>query len=470
MARIRRRSRLATGALSLAVVFAGGGVTVGGMIAANAATEPVESRAAEPAAAPGPVGTARPTVETPAEFDDDEGGNADADAPAIWINPDKAQASLVIGTLKDAGLSVFDLAGKQVQRIAAPPAPGPDDVAGRLNNVDILYGVRTGKGRQDIAVVSDRGRDQLRIFRIDAKAATAGKPALTDITDPAAPFVFSADQAEVNTQNTAYGVAAFLDDDEPLVLVTREHTTRLGLVRLVAKGGRMGYEVVRTADLPARFTLPDGSTFTPCEDPGEAPQSEGMVVDVEEGVVYVGQEDVGLWKMAATLQPFRPELVDKAREFGVPATFDPVEEECVVSGPDPGFGGEHLSADVEGLTIYHRGDDDGYLIASSQGDSTFAVYELGDDNAFIGSFQVGDSASGIDGVQETDSLTVTNVPLGKFRHGLAVFADGANTPEVAGPDGEARDNTNFKLVPWESVANSFDPPLEIDTDGFDPRD
>lgn len=463
----QKRTTWIRGVMVGALVLGGGSLAVVTATLAGASTnEPIA--VAKAAAA---VGTATPTVETASVFDDAEGNNGDADSPIIWINPDKAEASLVIGTEKDAGLSVFDLAGKELQHIAAPAAPGADDKPGRINNVDILYDVEVGDSEQDIAIVTDRGRDQLRIFSIDPDKASAGGEALTDITDPAVPFVFSKDQAEVNTQNTAYGIAAFQQKDDALVLVSKEHTTGLGLVKLVAKGAKMSYETVRTVDMPGVFDLPDGTKFTPCEDPGEAPQSEGMVVDVATSTAYIGQEDVGLWKVPATLEaPFEPKLIDKAKEFGIPATFDAATEECVVSGADPGFGGKNLSADVEGITIYHRADGAGTLLVSSQGDSTFAAYDLKGDNAYIGSIKVGDAEGGVDGVSETDSLTVTNLPIGAFTKGLAVFADGDNTPVVNGADGQPRTNTNFKLVPFENVAAAFDPPLEIDTTGFDPRD
>ena len=37
-------------------------------------------------------------------------------------------------------------------------------------------------------------------------------------------------------------------------------------------------------------------------------------------------------------------------------------------------------------------------------------------------------------------------PLPGFPGGLLVVHDGENTPEVPGPDGEARPNTNFKFL------------------------
>lgn len=420
------------------------------------------------AASPPPVANAAPTatvsaaLETRAEFDDDAGGNADADDPAIWVHPDNPRASLVIGTLKDAGLSVFTLGGRQIQRIAAPPAPGPDDVAGRFNNVDVLTDFELAGRKVDIAVATDRGRDQLRIFTIDPAKAAAGRAPLTDVTDPAVPFVFSRDQAEVNTQATAYGLSVYRDRDKRvLALVSRELTTRLGTVQLVAKGRTVSYRLLRTADLPSTFDLPNGTRFTPCQDPGELPHSEGLFVDAEHGIAYVAQEDIGLWRMDADLRRFRPVLLDKVKEFGVPAVFDPVEDECVVSGPDPGYGGRNLSADVEGTTVFDAGDGEGYLLVSSQGNNSVAVYERDGRNRFVGSFQIQAGRGDLDSVEETDGMAVTNVPLGGFRQGLLVVQDGANTPDVLDPDGEVRDNTNFKFVSWGAVAASFRPPLDV---------
>src|SRR5262249_35938844 len=136
----------------------------------------------------------------------------------------------------------------------------------------------------------------------------------------------------------------------------------------------IGYRVVDRITMPDTFTLPDGTGWSPCEDPGEGPQFEGEVVDVERSILYAAQEDVGIWRIPISTHGFgRPELIEKVKEFGIPATFDPVSEECV-AGPDPGFGGGHLAADAEGLTIYY-GRGVTYLLASSQGDSTFSVFD-----------------------------------------------------------------------------------------------
>ncbi|GAB2954613.1 phytase [Micromonospora polyrhachis] len=410
-------------------------------------------------------------LETPALFDDDAGGRANADDPAIWLHPTHSARSVVIGTAKEAGLLAYSLSGTVLQTVAAPAPPRPGDEGGRFNNVDLVYGMRVGGASRDLAVVSDRGRDQLRVYRIDPSAARVGAPPLVDVTDPAAPLVFSSNQDEVNEKRTAYGLATWQDraTGRSYALVSQRDTTKLALLRLIATpAGTVTYTVERTLTMPASFTLPNGATWQPCLEPGEDPQFEGMVVDARTGTLYAGQEDVGIWRMPATLLG-TPVLVDKVREYGVPAAYDPVTDECAY-GPDPGYGGSHLSSDVEGLTIYYRGGGKGYLLASSQGENAFAVYQLQGANAYTGHFRVvsGDDSDEPDGSEVCDGAMVLNAPLGStFDEGLLVVHDGQNTPTVVDDNGEERENTNFKFVQWEDVAEEAG--LAVDTSGWNPR-
>ncbi|MEV8533679.1 phytase [Streptomyces sp. NPDC051211] len=409
-----------------------------------------------------PAGAVLPPVaavaETPALYDDEAGGNANADDPAIWRNPADPGRSLVVATAKEGGLRVYDLDARQVQSIAAPAAPGPDHAPGRFNNVDLLSGLRLSGGRSDVAVVTDRGHDRLRFYRIDGAHRQAP---LVDVTDPAAAAIFSADQDEVDEQHTAYGLATWRDrtTGRSYALVSRRSTTTVALLEIKATAaGTIRYDLVRRIDLPSSFALPDGSRWTPCADPGELPQVEGMVVDPDNGTLYAGQEDVGIWRIPADLTG-TPVLIDRVREYGVPGTYDESTEECT-PGRDPGYGGAHLSADVEGLTIYREDDGDGYLMASSQGDDTFALYdrEIGDDNEYEGGFRIVDGRRGTpDGVQECDGAAVLNAPLGsRFPNGLLVVQDGRNTPVANGDDGEERENTDFKFIDLGTLERAAD--------------
>ncbi|MET9319403.1 phytase [Streptomyces sp. NPDC003038] len=399
--------------------------------------------------------TVSPVAETAAHYDDAAGGHANGDDPAIWRNANDPGRSLVVATAKEGGLRVYDLEARPVQSIPAPAPAAPDDAPGRFNNVDLLSGLRLSSGPADVAVVSDRGHDRLRIYRIDP--SRPGAP-LTDVTDPAAAPVFSANQDEINEQQTAYGLATWKDKatGRSYALVSQRNRTRIALLELRPTGaGTVGYRTVRTLDLPSAFRLPSGARWTPCGEPGELPQVEGMVVDPANGTLYAGQEDVGIWRMRADLTS-TPVLVDKVREYGVPGVYDEQSEECT-PGADPGYGGRRLTADVEGLTLFQEPDGDGYLMASSQGDDTFALYdrEIEEHNEYEGGFRVGAVTAALDGVEECDGAAVLNAPLGsRYPRGLLVVQDGHDTPAVPDGEGGTREATGFKFIDLGAVVDA----------------
>ncbi|GAA3899933.1 phytase [Streptomyces lacrimifluminis] len=410
--------------------------------------------AAAPSEATG-LPTVTATSETAALYDDEAGGNSDADDPAIWRNAADPGRSLVVATAKEGGLRVYDLDAHLVQSLPAPHPPAEDDAPGRFNNVDLVSGLRTTSGRTDVVVVSDRGNDRLRIYRVDP--SQPGGP-LTDITDPAAAPVFSADQAEINDQRTAYGLATWTNKatGRTYALVSRRERTRLALLELTpAAGGKVGYRKVRTLDLPSSFRLPNGTSWSPCLEPGELPQVEGMVVDPATGTLYAGQEDIGIWRLRADLTG-KPVLVDKVKEYGVPGAYDEETEECT-PGSDPGYGGKHLAADVEGLTLFQERDGDGYLLASGQGDNTFALYdrEVSEGNEYEGGFRIGAATQTLDSVEECDGAAVLNAPLGaRYPRGLLVVQDGQEAPGVPDGEGGTRTATGFKFVDLGAVVDA----------------
>jgi hypothetical protein len=51
-------------------------------------------------------------------------------------------------------------------------------------------------------------------------------------------------------------------------------------------GGKISYRAVKRIDLPSTFQLSNGSTWSPCEDPGDRPQVEGMVFDRTTTTLY----------------------------------------------------------------------------------------------------------------------------------------------------------------------------------------
>lgn len=160
-------------------------------------------------------------------------------------------------------------------------------------------------------------------------------------------------------------------------------------------------------------------------------QTEGCVVDTENGHLYVGEETTGIWRV-------------DLNSDSAPQLFASVDDAVLV-------------ADVEGLDIY-TGDRGRVLIASSQGDSTFVAYNLATAEV-LAKFSVtpGTGAeseaavdAGVDGVQDTDGIAVTGAALADYPEGILVVQDGFNTNS----NGSSA-NQNFKLIDWRDVAATF---------------
>jgi 3-phytase len=310
---------------------------------------------------------------TPVGTDDDA-----ADDPAIWRNAADPAKSLIIGTDKRAGIHVYDLSGKQ---LGFTPSP-------RLNNVDLRSDVMLG-GREIVLVAaSDRADEtnaKMALFRLDT---AAGK--LVPIT-----------ATPVGT-GEAYGMCLWQRASDKALF---------GFV--VMKDGRidqLAFDLSRaqpTAKVVRSMRL--------------ATQSEGCVADDRTGVLYVAEEDVGIWTFDAD-----PAGSTKATEF---AKVD----------------GKMLVADAEGLALAPEGAKEGYLVVSSQGDNAYTLYALADKKP-MGRFRINGGA--IDGTYETDGIELLLGDFGpQYPAGLFVAQDGDNAPETQ----------NFKYASWADVIAALFP-------------
>jgi 3-phytase len=293
-----------------------------------------------------------------------------ADDPAIWRNANNPGQSLIIATDKRGGVHVYDLQGRQV---GFTPSP-------RLNNVDLRdvggsIGVLiAASDRQDLA------KAQMALFQLDVGT----KKLVPLVTLPVGP-------------GEAYGMC----------LWQRASDKRLfGFV--VLKDGRIDQLEINTSGLvPTAKVVRSMKLGT---------QSEGCVVDDRTGILYVAEEDVGLWKF------------DAAPDGSVAAT--------ALAKTD----GKEIVMDAEGVALAPSGTDGGYIIVSSQGDNAYAVYKL-PDATYVGRFRITEGI--VDGVQETDGIEIMLGDFGPdFPRGLMVVQDGDNLPETQ----------NFKLVSWIDVA------------------
>jgi 3-phytase len=394
--------------------------------------------------------TVTTAVETPPLYDDEAGGNASGDDPAIWVHPEDSERSLVVATAKEGGLRVYDVAATELQSVAATPAPRADGVPGRYNNVDIAYGMDVAGEPTDVAVVSDRYNDQIRFFAIDPAGADAATP-LTEVTAPELEFLFSPDRETVDEEHTAYGLAVYQRRGATYAVVTQEGATTVATARITTGADGVGYTDVEHLTMPGEFRLPDGTTWVPCEEPGVGPQLEGVAVDRRTGTLYAAQEDVGLWRVPLPLGSGEPRLVDRVRDFGVHDAYDPETEECAPVDPQaPSYGGKNLTADAEGVDIWYGPGRAGYVIVSSQGDDTYGVYALTGRNPSLGTFRV--AGDGVDDVNGSDGLAVSNAPVGEYESGLLVTHDEPETGPDTDPD---RDATGFSYVHWGDVAKAL---------------
>jgi 3-phytase len=121
-------------------------------------------------------------------------------------------------------------------------------------------------------------------------------------------------------------------------------------------------------------------------------EAEGCVADDAAGLLYIAEEDVGLWRYGA-----EPD-VNSGR-----ALVDPVAPEG------------RAAPDMEGVTLVDTGGGAGHLVVSAQNvenptQSYFVTYDR-QTNAFVGAFRIVDGA-GADGCSRTDGITASSVTWG----------------------------------------------------------
>jgi len=262
-----------------------------------------------------------------------------------------------------------------------------------MNNVDLRTGFMLGGEPIVLVAASDRTHKSIALYRLD----TVNRR-LVDIADGLQP----------TGQGDPYGLCLYRSprSGKTFVFINDSNGEKRQWELIDAGNGRVRAERVRD------FAF--GS------------QAEGCVADDETGVLFVNEEDVGLWRLSAEPDG-GSDMIAVDRVDANPAIRD----------------------DMEGIGLYDLGGGRGYLIASSQGNNTYAVYRREGDQAYLGSFAVvADARSGIDGVSETDGLEVSSANLGPgFEHGAMIAQDGRNVLP-----GELQ---NYKYVPWTSIARAL---------------
>ena len=182
-----------------------------------------------------------------------------ADDPCIWIHPTDPSLSTIIGTHKKegAGLLVYDLEGKEIQRV-------PD---GRMNNVDIRYNFPLGG--ESVALVTSGNRDlnSISIYKVDPDTRNL--------------ISVSARNIPLGLDDGVYGSCMYFSSKTgKFYAFLNDKTGKIEQWELFDNGsGLVDGKLVRTLNVDS--------------------QPEGCVADDIHGILYAGEEQHALWKFDA---------------------------------------------------------------------------------------------------------------------------------------------------------------------------
>lgn len=307
-------------------------------------------------------------------------GEADdaADDMALWADRRDAQRSVLLGTNKKGGIGFYRLDGSELGFLPC----------GRINNIDVAYGIAWGTEVVDVVGCTNRTTQCVDLYRV------AGG-------DPFSLELLGSWKVDTQQIRDVYGFCFALPGSSAFFVCGKN-----GLLALVS--------FFRNAEGTVEFRFKDSCRF--------ASQTEGLVADPVSGMLYVSEEDEGIWRIplvgTSGLSPQRVEM----------------------SGPE----NPRVVADLEGLACYHHPEGH-YLLASVQGNFSYAVFEGMPPNRYLGSFRIADGAM-VDGVEETDGIDAVSFPLGAaYPEGLFFAQDGFNF------DSCRYRKQNFKLVDFRKI-------------------
>lgn len=307
-------------------------------------------------------------------------GGDSADDPAIWVHPQYTSQSLIFGTNKKGGLEWYGLDGKRLGIVAETMQP---------NNVDVAYDVRLGERNVDVVGAAMSGsKFGLQLFVIDAEARS-----VTAATE--APFAVLAGAEPYGS--TLYRRVR----DGQLFAFVNDRNGRVEQYTIDGTGGKFAATLVRSFEVGGK--------------------TEGMVVDEERGLLFVGEEARAVWRYDA-----EPD-----------AAATPRDRVAVLEVGMPG-----VVADIEGLTIYYGRGGRGFLLVSVQGANRVFVLDREAPHV-VRKVIDARATSTLGDLEDTDGIAVESFGLGApFERGLFVAQDGKNAPA----------NQDFKYYAWSDIA------------------
>jgi 3-phytase len=305
-----------------------------------------------------------------------------ADDPAIWYNQSTPENNVVFGTNKKGGIYAYDLSGEELDYYPL----------GEINNIDVRHDIPIADSLIDVLGGSNRSDNSLLLYQIDDSGKL--KSLFTENL-----VIDTTDLDEV------YGFCLYKGIEDSLYAIINGQNGRINSYVLV--GSPEGI------NLEKRHVWETGS------------QPEGMVADDEHGILYVGEEEKGIWRihLRGNERSDEIKLLKDSHKKNNPA----------------------IEYDIEGLAIHCGEGGEGFLLASIQGSFSYALFDRNGNNRYLGSFVI-DGQDELDNVEETDGLDIFSKPLGPdFPGGLLVVQDGFNY------DIGTLKSQNFKYVDLEHV-------------------
>lgn len=297
-----------------------------------------------------------------------------ADDPAFWYNKNDPSKSLVFGSNKKAGIHSYDLNGEEIQFIAC----------GKINNVDVRQEIKTNSGLIDVVAGSNRTDNSISLFAIDKEGRLDGEKE----------FKISLGNFE------PYGFCLAKTSGDELHAFVNNKQGDIYQIGIEINGDQLKSEILRRLKVDT--------------------QPEGMIVDDEAEVLYVGEEQAGIHYGSS-----RANASTRLKMLRQSTADNPM-----------------IHYDIEGLSIFNKGGKK-YLLASVQGSFSYAVFDL-DKNQYVTSFVIKPDA--IDGVEETDGLDILQRDLGApYKQGIIAVQDGFNQ------QGDQMLAQNFKYIALDDL-------------------
>jgi 3-phytase len=301
----------------------------------------------ESAAAPaGAMETVTATVET----DPVQSGGDAADDPAIWVHPTNPAKSTIIGTNKQGGIIVYDLAGKQLQYL-------PD---GQMDNVDLRDGFKLGGQTVSIVAASNRKDNTIAIYKVNPQTRMLENVAARSIKHGLTVYGMCLYRSSKTGKTYYFGTSKSGDVEQ---------------WEFFDQGGKVDARKVRSLKL--------GSTV------------EGCVADDGLGHLYLAEEAVGIWKFGA-----EPDAGDKGApvdKVGNGHLFADVEGLAIAYGKN---GDGYLIASSQG--------NNSYVVYRREGANEFVKkFRIGDGGGI-------DGAEETDGIDVTTANLGPAFPHGVF--------------------------------------------------------